>query len=239
MNDLTIIYYTANIISYYFAENTQRKLLQAINDLPIIFISLENKTENVANNLLLRNANIKEFISVSNLSRHHLSIYKQALMGAKKASTKYIALVEDDVLYPAEHFKHRSTDGIFAYNKSVWSMYTWVKPPLFSYKDRRNMYSLICERELFIEAMEERFMKYPTEQDLFLGNWSEPGKYEKNLGVTERRTEVFYTNIPLVAFSHETALSYQNLGKRKKLGDLRVTALPYWGHADEVISLYA
>lgn len=231
-NDLTVVYYTANKIPQGFANITREHLLLAMGRIPLVIVYQGYGTWE--NSLDVPELTLKHVDFIPS----HLNIYRQALIGAKEAKTKYIALAEDDVLYPAEHFKHRPSPGVFAYNKSVWSIYTWVKPPIFSYKDRRNMYSLICERELFIEAMEERFAKYPTEDNLFLGNWAEPGKYEKNLGVTERKTEVFYTNIPLVAFSHETALSYQNLGKRKKLGDLRVTALPHWGSAEKVIKLY-
>lgn len=215
MNDLTVVYYTANHLPIKFMDHTQKIFREAIGNLPLISIDQPEWTE-----------------------RSHLEIYRNALRGAKLAETKYIALAEDDVLYHEEHFKYRPNPGVFAYNKSVWSIYTWVKPPIFSYKDRRNLYSLICERDLFIEAMEERFAKVNLET-LNLGNWSEPGKYEDNLGVTQRQTEVFYTKIPLVAFSHETALSFQNLGKRKKLGNLRVTALPYWGAAERVIKYYA
>ena len=162
-----------------------------------------------------------------------------ALMGAKQAETKYIALCEDDVLYSEEHFKHRPiNDNIFAYNLAYWSIQTWGSP-LFSHKagGRRNLHSLICARDAFIEAMEERFNKYPNGlQDISI--WAEPGKYEKHLGVTERPTEEFYTNPPNIVFDHQTALSYRNLGRRKRLGEFRATELPYWGNAKEIRNLY-
>lgn len=231
MNDLTIIYYTANEIPRDFALAMQFNLLKAIEGKPIVCVSIGEKGIEG-----LYGSDIK-FVFL-NIERSHLNIYRQALIGAKEAKTKYIALVEDDVLYSKEHFKYRPKPGVFAYNMSVWSIYTWVKPALFSYKDRRNLSQLICERELFIEAMEERFAKYTDDDKTPIYNWAEPGKYEKNLGVTERVSEKFYTNIPNVAFSHENALSYLNLGKRKKLGNLRVTALPHWGTAEEVLALY-
>lgn len=215
MQDLTVVYYTANVIPLKFARSVWEILNEAAYGIPMVVIQQS-----------------------ADVPRSHLQIYRNALEGAKQAKTKYIALAEDDVLYTPEHFKHRSSPGVFAYNKSVWAIYTWVTPPVFSYKDRRNLSTLICERDLFIEAMEERFAKYPTEEGLFLGNWAEPGKYEDHLGITRRQSEIFYTAIPLVAFSHETALSFLNLGKRKKLGDLRVTGLPHWGSPEEVIKLY-
>lgn len=229
MNDLTVIYYTANHldeIKSRFLYLTQKYLRKATEGIPIISVSQTKET------------GIGEQVLVGDIGRSHLNIYRQALIGAKKATTKYIALVEDDVLYHEDHFKHRPVGKEFLYNMNVWSIYTWVNPALFSYKDRRNLSQLICERELFIEAMEDRFEKWPDEEKLFLGNWAEPGKYEKNLGVTIRETGEFYSEISNVAFSHETALSFLNLGKRKKLGHLRALEIPYWGRAEEVLKMY-
>lgn len=225
-NDITAIYYTANAIPKRFEKIIQDNLLKSLEDTPLISVSQKAIGFGTHN------------IVVGDIGRSHINIYRQALLGVKRANTRYIALCEDDILYSPDHFTHRSSPGVFAYNMSVWSIYTWTNPPLFSYKDRRVLHSLICERDLFIEAMEERFAKYPDDSKVDLGLWSEPGKYERQLGVTERQTEKFFTDIANVAFSHETALAYNNLGTRKKLGDLRVTGLPYWGLAEDVVKYY-
>lgn len=222
--DLTVIFYTANVAPIKFAEKIRDQLWKARGELPIISVS--QKPMRFGQN-----------ICVGQTGRSHLNIYRQALIGAKAAETKYIALCEDDVLYSPEHFKFRSHARVFAYNMNVWSLYTWDKP-IFSYKDRRNLSGLICEKDLFIEAMEERFARWPDDSKINIANWSEPGKYEGNLDVSDRETEKFYTDIPNIAFSHPTALSFQNLGKRKRLGQLRCTALEYWGNAEDIAKMY-
>ena len=228
-NDITIVYYTANRISQYFATHTLKNLIKVANGIPIIAVSQ-----------LPLPASYDYFtIVIGDIGQSYLNIYKQALQGAKAAKTKYIALAEDDILYGSDHFINRPNPGKFAYDMNVQAIYTWVKPPIFSRKNRRNLYTLICERELFIEAMEERFAKYPDESNINLGYWSEPGKYEKYLGVTVRETEQFFSAVPNVAFSHENAVSYQNLGNRKKLGDQRTEEIPYWGKASDIMKLYA
>jgi hypothetical protein len=58
------------------------------------------------------------------------------------------------------------------------------------------------------------------------------------LQVRVRDFELFYTDIPCVAFSHETALGFLNLGKRKRMGNLKVTGLPHWCNAEEIKKLY-
>jgi hypothetical protein len=71
-------------------------------------------------------------------------IYRQVLEGAKQASTDYVAVAEDDVLYSPEHFKFRPKPGHWGYNMNPWSIYTWGEP-IFTYKapgGRRNLNDL-------------------------------------------------------------------------------------------------
>lgn len=222
--DLTVVYYTANIINEHFADNVRFQLSEASKPYPIISVS--KKPINFGYNIVVDSP------------RSYLNIYRQALIGAKAAKTKYIALAEDDVLYSPEHFKHRSSPGVFAYSVANWGVYTWTKPPVYSWKGRRVLLGLICERELFIEAMEERFAKWPDDTKVNTDIWAEPGKYERQLGVTVRHTEKFWTHPPNIVFSHEDALAYANLGTRKRLGELRATALPYWGSIEDMMKVY-
>ncbi len=224
-DDLTIVYYTANVISDYFAENIRRNLVEVSRGLPIISVS--KVPIDFGDNFL------------SATKRSYLSIYDDALQGANEAKTKYIVLCEDDVLYSPDHFKHVPRPGHFAYNLAVWMLFTWGTPML-SHKSggRRTLCNLICERDLFIEAMEERFRKYPFSDRVDLSHWSEPGKYEQQLGVTVRETETFYSNIPNIVYSHEYALAFANLGMRKKLGEMRALEVPYWGTPEELMEKY-
>lgn len=225
MTDLSVIFYTANVIPEFFALAVRSRLMDAIGDKPLISVS--HQPMSFGKNIVV------------DLPRSHFSIYRQALIGAREAKTKYIALCEDDVLYHSTHFDYIPNAGKFAYNMSVWALYTWSMPPVFSYKDRRNLSGLICERLLFIEALEERFAKYPDPDNSLKDTWGEIGKYETLLGVTVRESEEFYSKIPNVAFSHENALSFQGLGKRKKIGHLQAYDIPYWHRAEDVLKLYA
>jgi len=223
MSDLTVVYYTANVISDYFAKNTQKQLIEAIGSLPLITVS--KKPMNLGENIVVDSP------------RSHFNIYRQAMIGAKAAKTKYIAMAEDDVLYSPAHFQYRPRNAPFAYNLGYWGIYTWQDPPIYNYKGRRNLDSLICPRDAFIEAMEERFAKYPNDEadkDL----WAEPGKYERQLGVTVRESESFYTQPPNIKFSHKTELSYAGLGDRKRAGELRAIEIPYWGRVEALRELY-
>lgn len=216
-HDISAIYYTAEALPVKFWDATMKQLRESIGSVPFIIVQ-----------------------KLDTEQRSHFNIYRQALRGAKLAETKYIALCEDDVLYSPAHFKYRPRKKPFAYNLGYWGIYTWQDPPIFNYKGRRNLGNLICDRLAFIEAMEERFRKYPDPQGKDLQDiWAEPSKYERQLGVTIREAEDFYTQPPNIKFSHETELSFAGLGTRKRAGELRATEIPYWGTAKEIRALYA
>lgn len=226
--DLTVIYYTANRLPERFASAVRQQLLTAIGDLPLISVS--KKPLDFGQN-----------ICDSDTQSSVISIYKAVLAGAKAAKTKYIALAEDDTLYPPEHFySYLPPEDTFAYNLTRWNIFTWSQPPFFSIKFRRILATLISPRELLIEAIEERFAKYPDLTKLPEKWMGEPGRqeYEAQLGVTLRKVKDFYTFTPLVVFSHPEALGFAVQGTRKRANMIRALEIPYWGTAQKVMEDY-
>ena len=238
-NDLTVIYYTSNWLDThnpYFLENTKKQLLKAIGDLPLVIVSQKPT---------LFGENSRD-VCLGDVGRSHLNIYRQILWGARVAKTKYVAMAEDDILYSYEHFHTYVPDKErFAYDMSKWSLFTWTKPPLFSFRTNRKVVnSLIAPRKMLISAMEERFARFDKlisegkkEEDI-IHFWGDPGRYEKQLGVTVRETEEFYSAVPNIVFSHPEAFGYLSRGTRKKLGDITATEIPYWGRAEDILKLY-
>ena len=110
---------------------------------------------------------------------------------------------------------------------------------MFSWRRRKIINSLICTKDLFVSLMEERLTKYPeykTED-----HCSEPGRYDKHLGVTRARTEEYYCAYPIVVFSHPDALGYVSGGRQgpnKELGPVRGTELVGMGTVHDVMKLY-
>ena len=233
MNDLTVVFYSANQISDYFMANTQKHLAVATKGLPIV--SVTHKPMDLGTNIISPDKTQSTF-----------NLYQQVLLGAKNAKTKYIALAEDDVLYPKEHFNTRlPSKGRFLFNMNKWSIYTWTEPQIFSYKtNRRVLHQMSCERDLLIECLEERFDKYMTPESLNPKYFGEPGKYEGpgRLGVTERETEEWASTVPCVPFKHPEACGYRftrrSHGTREAHGSLQKTELPHWGKAEAIIKLW-
>lgn len=221
--DSTCIYYTANVIPNSFAERVREQILRAIGDMPLISVS--HKPIDFGKNIVV------------NLRREHFNIYKQAYRGVMEAKTRYVAMAEDDIFYSVEHFDYIPVKDTFAYDRNIWGLYTWIKPPVFSYKGRRNLSMLICERDLFLKVMKERFAKY-NEDNYPKHLFGEPGKYERQMGVKVNKWEFYHAKKSSIIFSHPTELSFGGLGKRKKIGENRTESLPEWGTAQKFINLY-
>lgn len=246
--DLTIIYYTSNYLEEknpYFVENTRKQLCLAAKGLPIVVVS-----QSAGNPYWPIGTNIEQEIVMHDIGRSHLNIYRQILEGAKAAKTKWVAMAEDDILYTQEHFafekyiKHPQ-DDVFYYDMCKVSVFTWITPPMFSFRFKREVVNqLICNREFLIEALEQRFEKlevlkkiWPEEK--IIKYWGDPGRYEVFLGVTPRKTRQESCSHPSIVFSHEYAYGYEvNQGKKKRLGDLRILELYRWGRAEDVLQLF-
>jgi hypothetical protein len=223
MKDITIIYLTVNELPEGWLKFQQKTLLDAIKDTPLISIS--RKPMDFGINILQT-----EPKSSSN-------VYKQLLKGAKLSKTKFIAVAEDDSLYPEEHFQYRPSPGKVAYNLSHWSLFTWGTPT-YSWRNRRGNYTMIAERDLVIEALEERFAKYPDGIPESIAGEIGRARVEKKMNVTLRESEDFSTNTPVINMNHRFSLDDRQRRQRKSLGTLRAYDIPYWGRADELIKKF-
>ncbi len=224
MNDLTVLYYTANTLKEPFATKVREVLWNAKGESPLISVS--QKPLNYGKNIIV------------NLPHAYLSIYKQILIGAKATETEYLALAEDDCLYSKEHFLFRPKSDEFAFDMARWSIYSWSNPPIFSLKYRHSNSTLIAPTKLLVNALEERFAKFPDESKIDIRLFGEPGRYERQLGVTVQKTCDYTSNCPCITFSHPEAIGYQYLGNRKKLGEIKAYDIPFWGKAEDIIKKF-
>lgn len=225
MSDITIIYITANFLKEEIAQRIRKELIRSADGIPIVSVS--QKPIDLGTN-----------VCVGDIGRNKLNIYWQILAGAKACETPYVAIAEDDVLYPPEHFRaFRPPLDTFAYNMNRWSVYTW-KDPVYALKQRKTNTNLIAPRQQLIAAMEERFARLPKMTQRQKELWAEFGRYERKIGVPVQKHTHFTGYQPLVVFSHEMALGFAYLGKRKRLDSIRCFDLPYWGHAARVIQFF-
>jgi len=222
--DLTVVFLTNNELPESWMAYHKGVLLDALDGASLITIS--RKPLDFGINILQT-----ETKSPSN-------VYKQLLRGAKLATTKYIAMVEDDTLYNKEHFSFRPKKHRIAYNMNHWSLFTWGEPT-YNWRNRKGNYSMIGEREFIIECLEERFAKYPQgTPDKITG---EIGRdmVEHNMGITVRNAEEFFTTISIINFNHDVvAMDETQRNHRKRMGLIRCYDIPFWGRSEELVKKF-
>jgi hypothetical protein len=138
VKDLTILYYTANVI----AKGIEYSVLRSLRRHSLPIISVSQAPMDLGKNIVVP----KE----KNLA----NIYRQVLIGAKAATTEYVVLCEDDCLYVPEHFKHRPQKAPFAYNLNRWMLHLDQDQKVFSYRERPVLSQCIAHRETLIKCLE-------------------------------------------------------------------------------------
>lgn len=226
MQDLTAIYLTLSRLPQHFADYQLRTLQEALGSYPCIVVSPSKIPWDVPH--------IRDDGPYG-----YLNIYRQMLNAAKVATTRFVAIAEDDVLYPPEHFTfYRPPLDTFAYNQNRWALFTWGEP-LFSWRNRKSNCTLIAPRELLIEALEERFAKHGNDwHPDFIGELGRE-RVERGLGVTVRKSIEVFSNTSVIQFNHQYAHEDRQRRQRKSYGPMRAHSIPYWGDARTLIATYA
>ena len=250
--DLSIVYYTCNYLETAnpeFLTNTKKQLVKAIDDLPLIVVSHKP----VAKESFSGYEGLYHNIVLGDIGRSHLNIYKQIMIGAKNSTTKYVAMAEDDILYSHDHFftpqidrEFQGNPDAFLYDMNKLSLFTWTKPPIFSFRSKRKVVNqLASPARLLVDAMEERFKRLEElkatgrPEENIIKYWGDPGRYERLLGVTPRKSIEFYSATPSIVFTHSKAFGYEfNHGKRKRHGDIKIVELLEWGRAEDILKLW-
>lgn len=214
MKDLTILYYTANVVEEPFGKNIRNHLLSLFPNGQSI-ISISHKPITLGQNIVVKNFEVLAY-----------NIYRQILIGALAATTEYVACAEDDCVYNLDHFKLRpSNKDTFLYNGNRWH----VDKNTYFYRNRIGMFTCIANRELMINTLETRFKKYNT--PLVMRHFGEPGRYELQIGLPFVKMEIVKTEQAILTFNHRTSIG----GKRKHLpNDKFEKELPIWGNSEDL-----
>jgi hypothetical protein len=139
-NDLTLLYYTANVIH----PAIEYSVLRSLRKYGYPIVSVSQKPMDLGCNIVVE----KE--------RSLVNVYRQVLIAAKEAKTKYVALCEDDCLYVPEHFTYRPKKA-FGYNLNRWLLHLPKDERCFSYRRRPILSQCIANREALVEVLEGRF----------------------------------------------------------------------------------
>jgi hypothetical protein len=207
MNDLTIIYYTANREDDVFEAKIRAKLLENSGGLPIISVS--QKPINLGKN-----------ICVGDVGYNDDNLYRQILIGCEAAKTKYVISAESDFLYPPDYFTFRPpTNEVYRYD-NVWILKYWHNE---FFKKCWSEGAQIMSRELYIKILNRGLIGMPMWNPAIGGH-----------GMVGRRREYMFPYLSWKYYSGQPAVSVKTIsGLRKQVGTIpgheAPPELPYWG----------
>lgn len=217
-NDLTLLYYTANLIGDGFMKRIQDHLTQ-ISGIGLPIISVSQKPIDFGQN-----------ICVGDIGHSVYNVYKQVLIAAEAAKTTFVACVEDDALYTTEHFAFRPPDDAFYYDIARYNVYH--KGVFYHHRKRIVMSMCIAPTELMVNTLRLRFEKYPNLlPPSELSNFVEPGRHEEEMGLPKVKLGTFSTSPPPLTINHKRSLAGLRHWRDK---DIVTEELPYWGNAGEL-----
>jgi len=205
MDDLTVVYFTSNREDPEFERRIQETLFKTINGLPLISVS--QKPIDFGYN-----------ICIGDIGASPENILKQILIGAEKANTKYVALTQDDFLFPPDYFNFRPFDDeTFYYPEEVYLI--WQGRGTFWRKHLRELLS-ITNRIHLIKIITEIINNMP-------GHISNRVKRLTKQGW-------FKTEYPVITFKTKNGLHWRSSFSKKHFK----SELPYWGTGNELWSKY-
>ena len=219
MSDITIIYLTANLLPQKWLDYSLGVLKQETEGFPVLsfsFVPIDFGTNY-----------LQEEYS-------YLNIYRQLLRGAKLATTPYIGVAEDDVLYSRKHFTECRPKDAVAFDMNRWSFFSWGEP-IFSKRNRYGNFAMVAPRDLVISVLEERFARFGDTWPV-VGEIGRP-IVDQRFGMVVPAT-TFSASIPIVNVSHTYGLADIDRRKHKRHADTRVALLPKWGRAEDLKKLF-
>lgn len=211
LNDVTVLYYTANTEDEYFSNKIRENILKNKGDLPLVSVS--QKPLDFGTN-----------ICVGEQENCYHNEFRQIQIGLKTISTPYVLLAESDTLYPPSYFQFDPPERGRAYRyDNVWVHYTKFNgKPKFWFKYMSDCAQVI-DKDIWLKLISSFMDKTPEWTD------KEHGKvpylqYKAN-------DKYKWSGDPVVTF--KTSLGIKS-NTTTESGILPKFALPYWGGAAEL-----
>ncbi len=108
MNDVTVLYYSANTEDPKFETKIREKILASKGDLPLVSVTQEPAPDFGTN------------ICVGKQYNCYGNEFRQIEIGLKEVKTKYVLTAEADFLYPPEYFQFQPDDADYYHYANVW-----------------------------------------------------------------------------------------------------------------------
>jgi len=204
MEDLTIIYYSANAEKPEFEQKIIKNLKESANGIPIV--SITHKAIDLGIN-----------VQVGEQPMCYSNLWKQQLAGLKLAKTRFCVTAEADCLYPPDYFKFipLREDLVYRYN-NVWCY--WKRKPAF-YKKPSCEGAQMCGRKYWIERLEQMLDGHK--------GWKPMETLASTLvtKIFPDEDKVSWGGDPVITFKTGDSIG----GKTSLVKGSKVQSLQYWG----------
>lgn len=209
----TILYYTSNREDPVFEQKIRDNIVEQ-SDLPIISVS--QKPLDFGDN-----------ICVGDVGLSYVNEWRQILLGAKAAKTKYLVFAESDFLYPKEYFAFEPSYECVYRSSSVWIVY--------SNRDHycRKKYSegaQMVRRDYIIDAIEYNLKGLPEWYDGSDIPWPND-RQRRNMHLMPYRP--FNSRFPCVSFKTGKGVRKTTTANKGKETNLRC-----WGDINKLKEKY-
>jgi len=215
--DITVVYYTSNTENKRFEENICKSIDRAKGDLPLVSVSQEPMQ-------------FGENVCVGKVGVSSQNAYRQMLLGAKTAKTRFVCMAESDCVYPPEYFQFVPPDDKYAWLANpLWVLFCMKdKGRQYCLKPRGSESAMAINRELLIERIETILSSLD-----YWGPATANGEGWPYL-LDRKAIKSRHFNAPVLTFKTD-----QNMHRRTPhKSDSRTRDLQPWGKASDIIGEY-
>ncbi|KKQ77866.1 MAG: hypothetical protein A3A96_00565 [Candidatus Zambryskibacteria bacterium RIFCSPLOWO2_01_FULL_39_39] len=219
INNLTVLYYSANTEDPIFEANIRKKLIANMGDLPLVSVTQEPALD-FGKNICV--------------GKHHACYgneFRQIQIGLKEVKTDYVITAEADVLYPPEYFKFQPTRGDCYRYGNIWLSY--IRPQDDSQAVQRAFFkkysdgAQIMRKDFWLDFIR----KMIGDEDKWFTEENKPRR------IRTPKTDpkfIWMGENPVVTF--KTLNNVSRFSSRLPIREYKpVTTLPYWGDVGELI----
>jgi hypothetical protein len=222
MDDLTVVYYTSNRDDPGFDGRIRATLSETMGPLPLVSVS--QQPLDFGHNICVGNVGV---------SGHN--IFRQYQIGVEAATTRYVCPAEADMLYPPEYFQYRPpTDDAIYCATPVYLLFAKFRKRFGFFPKRHSEGATSVSREYILRILEEELAGKPLWRDgVEVGpeaNDDHPGPFR----IRKRPRFTVTMDAPIVSIRTAT----QTHRKTPYRNEGRVSILPYWGAAEDLLRRY-
>jgi len=207
----TIVFYSSNREKPDLQDKIAKNLIKASHGLPII--SVTHKPMKLGIN-----------ICVGEMEACNHNLFRQIQIGAKLATTSFIAHAEADCLYPPDYFQYMPKNINESYKcTNNYVLNEWGKGEYSGFYPKEfGTFSQITGREHLIREIDWVLRDRPF--------WDKKRTNERPIEIFRRRRwKLFDIDRPVVSVKTE-----QGMSKHTKIIEPPVDEIPYWGKADDL-----